>query len=207
MPIYPNYIVPINGQSVVKERTTQIFSAKTTSGSCNCDLEALKAELKEYTDEKIEAVNESLNNLDNKIETLSNSISEVGEGLNARIDNIQELYTKLDTNVKSLNTELTSLEARVETIEDTLDSLEKTVEKDVTIKADLWIDNEVSIGVEGALSTKKIDWGLPCPTTRENADAIGNAKIIITGFDMGIVTFSAAEAPKEDVIVSLKIRG
>lgn len=183
MPIYPNYIVPINGQSVVKERTTQIFSAKTTSGSCDCDLEALKTELKEYTDEKIETVNETINTLNQTVNSISNDI------------------------IPPLDRELKSLDARVETIEDTLDSLEKTVEKDVVIQSSLWVSNEAIVNVEGVTSSKKIDWGLPVPTTRENADAIGNSKVIITNIGDGTVTFSCSKTPSEDLTISIKVRG
>ena len=73
------------------------------------------------------------------------------------------------------------------------------------------IENESTYTIENELitPTKQIDFGLPVPTTRENADNIAKHKLIVANVKNGSLIINAVsdEAITETMNVTFKLRG
>lgn len=80
----------------------------------------------------------------------------------------------------------------------------------LTIQPEVWVSSEGNITytltVEGAdFSNSSVDFGLPSPTTRNNANAVQMAQIIIESVYEDTITLSCASVPATEVSLTIRV--
>jgi|AGTN01.1.fsa_nt_gi hypothetical protein len=74
----------------------------------------------------------------------------------------------------------------------------------ITIQPNEWNYYSYSIYSNRIKETSKVEFGLPAPTSRANADAFNGAGIIISSLQPNSITFNAAVQPTSDITIAIK---
>lgn len=164
---------------------------------------ATKDDIKDLpTSGTIEAINQKVDDITTRV-----------EGAEDALDDVETRLQTVESETGSLQTEQTALEARVDSLETTIEHFDKI---EITIEPESWSigDGICTFELQNDLitTTKEIDFGLPVPTTRTNADTVAKHKLIIVSQTSGAITIQGVldengSAPTQSVSVTFKLRG
>ena len=196
----------------VNEETVDTKISTAVSGKANSEDVYVKTET--YSSEEID---EKLANVKVDAYTKSETDTKISEAIADKVSETT-VDTKISEAVEPLGTRTSSLEVEQEALEARVDSLETTIEHfdeiDVELTSEGWEnsgENKYTYHLQNELikTTRKIDFGLPVPTTRENANNVSKYNLIVLEVNEGELVIEAdyKEPVSENLSVNIKIRG